>query len=372
MEFLKIIRPAIMLKKISLIFLSITLLQSLILTQALGNAPSGNKGADSLKTAKRSSLKANAGPDRILEQENRSGTSIILNGVAEVEQGALADSKDLIYIWEGPFGLIKRRSPNVTLPAGKNEISLTVQNGDAISAPDKAVITIQDTVAPQILMPSDPVFFASGLKVPLVLSKPIVKDRIGPVSLTRDGPKDFLPVDSKTVITWTAVDAAGNRSTAKQTLTVLPFDSTLKVHNVTLGSHNSDHGEDHGHDHSSHSGKGILTIEGKLKTQGASDGINIDREEVIVVFGKNRETLSSGTFKPTDANGFHYHNKPEKGIRDMRILSDGSFTINAERWGEVSKKPKITFFSLKIGNDRGEIYLPLDKNGSLEAHTHSH
>ncbi len=320
--------------------------------------------------AQTSALKANAGPDQIVEQENRAGAKVTLKG--SVEQSPAATSENLTYIWAGPFGSVEGDSSNVILPSGTNEISLVVKNGATTSEPDKVTITVQDTVPPKIFIPPNPViFFASGPKVPLVIKKPVVRDRVGPVTITRDGPKDFLPVDSTTTVTWTAMDSAGNRSSATQTLTVLPFESILHVHKVSLTSSPNQNGKDS--DLSpSHPDSDFLKIEGQFIISGPTDGIDIASEELTIVFGKNSETINHGSLAPTASKDSYIYKSENKGIREIQFQADGSFTLIAEGWGGKDKKKeaKVMFFSFKIGNDRGELYLPLDKNCSLESHKH--
>ncbi|PIQ99706.1 MAG: hypothetical protein COV66_11185 [Nitrospinae bacterium CG11_big_fil_rev_8_21_14_0_20_45_15] len=322
--------------------------------------------------AQASVLQANAGPDLVLEQESRGGAQVTLKGYVELSPNSpLTNPENLVYIWQGPFGSVKGQSPTVILPAGVNEISLVVKNGEITSSPDKAIITVQDTVAPRIFIPPNPViFFASGPKVPLVLNKPAVRDRVGPVRVSRDGPKDFLPVDSTTVITWTAMDAAGNQSSATQKLIVLPFESILHVHSVSPVSFPEQNAEKSDLFHSP-TETIFLKITGQFITTGATDGIDITREVVTVVFGENKETLASGSFVSATTKDSYIYKSENKGIREILFQEDGSFTLFAEGWVEEGRKePKVKFFSFKIGNDRGEAYLPLDKNCSLESHRH--
>lgn len=355
-----------MIKRIFLFLFGCSLLLNTLSTPTFANPSQKTDGASITTT----DLKANAGPDLIREQENRAGAEVTLKGSAQSSQGS-PSTDDLVYIWRGPFGTVKGQSPTVILPAGINEVSLVVQNDKVTSAPDKVVITVQDTVPPQILIPPNPViFFASGPKIALVIKKPAVKDRVGPVTVTRDGPNDFLPVDSVTNITWTATDAAGNQSSATQKLIVLPFEATLHVHSVSPVSSPEQNVEVTDLPHSD-SDVNFLKIAGQFLTTGATDGIDIAREEVTVVFGEIKETLASGSFVPSTTPNSYIYKSKNKGIRELQIEEDGSFALIAEGWKEEGRKePKVKFFSFKIGNDRGEAYLPLDKNCSLESHRH--
>jgi hypothetical protein len=344
------------------------LMQNSLLAPISANPSQNTDGVSITETG----WKANAGPDLILEQENRGGASVSLKGSVELSSNfPLANPENLVYIWQGPFGSVKGQSLNVILPAGVNEISLVVKSGEITSEPDKVIITIQDTVAPRIFIPPNPVtFFASGPKIPLVLNKPAVRDRVGPVTVTRDGPKDFLPVDSITDITWTAMDAAGNQSSATQRLIVLPFESTLHVHNVSPVSSPEQNVEAADLPHSP-AGTFFLKIAGQFLTTGATDGIDITREAVTIVFGGNKEILASGAFVSAATKDSYIYKSENKGIREILFQGDGSFTLIAEGWIEEGKKePKVKFFSFKVGNYKGETYLPLDKNCSLEAHRH--
>ena len=54
----------------------------------------------------------------------------------------------------------------------------------------------------------------------VALDAPTVSDAVGVESLTNDAPAGGFPVGT-TVVTWTALDAAGNLATAEQNVTVL-------------------------------------------------------------------------------------------------------------------------------------------------------
>lgn len=164
---------------------------------------------------------ADAGADQIVEQEGPAGSNVTLNGSASSD----ADGDALSYNWSGPFGTATGATPSVLIPAGTHTVTLVVNDGSVNSAPATMQVTVQDTIAPAIVT-SNASIEATGPSTPYDVSGDgSATDAVGVVSLTNDSLGTF-PV-GVTTVTWTAVDAAGNTSTATQTVTVV--DTTAPV-----------------------------------------------------------------------------------------------------------------------------------------------
>ena len=82
-----------------------------------------------------------------------------------------------------------------------------------------------DTTPPVVTAPPDVTAEATGVLTPVSIGTATATDDVGVVSITSDAPISF-PVGT-TVVTWTAIDAAGNAGTATQNVTV--EDTTAPV-----------------------------------------------------------------------------------------------------------------------------------------------
>jgi hypothetical protein len=105
-------------------------------------------------------------------------------------------------------------------PIGTTIVTWTAtdDNGNASTATQN--VTVVDTTAPVITAPADPApVEASGVLTPVDIGLATATDISEPISIESDAPLDGFPVGT-TVVTWTATDAAGNASTATQTVTV--------------------------------------------------------------------------------------------------------------------------------------------------------
>ncbi|WP_238652834.1 HYR domain-containing protein [Paenibacillus piscarius] len=85
-------------------------------------------------------------------------------------------------------------------------------------------VTIVDTTAPLLQLPADVKVEAAAIRTPVVIGEAAATD-IFPVTVTSNAPKDY-PV-GVTEVTWTAKDANGLVTTAKQKVTVV--DTTLPI-----------------------------------------------------------------------------------------------------------------------------------------------
>jgi hypothetical protein len=93
--------------------------------------------------------------------------------------------------------------------------------GNKATATQKVTITQKaDTTPPTITAPSDITTESTGELTPVNLGTPVVSDDTDPSpAVAHDGPDDGFPVGTTTV-TWTATDAAGNKATATQKVTI--------------------------------------------------------------------------------------------------------------------------------------------------------
>ncbi len=87
-----------------------------------------------------------AGPDLVAECAGPGGTPVTLDGGGSSDP----DGDPLHYAWTGPFGTIEGANPTVTMPPGIWPIALVVDDGSLASEPDTVVVTVRDTVPPEI------------------------------------------------------------------------------------------------------------------------------------------------------------------------------------------------------------------------------
>ena len=157
-------------------------------------------------------LDANAGPDQTIEQTSGAGAEVTLDG----RGSANAET----YEWsEGGTVLGAGSTITVTLALGAHTVTLTV-TGSGGTDSDEVVVTVHDTTPPTVSPPPDATAEqSSGDGTQVSLDAPTVSDvcDANPV-VTNDAPAVF-PL-GETIVTWTATDASGNKSTATQKVTV--------------------------------------------------------------------------------------------------------------------------------------------------------
>ncbi|HXV38667.1 MAG TPA: HYR domain-containing protein [Nitrosopumilaceae archaeon] len=114
---------------------------------------------------------------------------------------------------------ITNNAPSV-FPLGETIVTWTAtdQSGNSISGTQK--VTVVDTTAPTIVIPDDVTIEALSLDNNVVsLGDASADDNVGVIAITNDAPTVFEV--GNTMVTWTATDAAGNISSASQTVTVV-------------------------------------------------------------------------------------------------------------------------------------------------------
>jgi uncharacterized repeat protein (TIGR01451 family) len=177
---------------------------------------------------------ANAGVDQTAECSGGQG-SVTLNGSASSDPDG---DTPLTYEWfEGGNPLGTGQTRNVTLPLGSHVITLKVTDPSGDSSEDTVTINVVDTAAPVVTPPTNVVVYTGpdaascGTKVDdATLGAASAADACqGPgLTVTRTGVPagNFFPIGT-TLVTYSATDAAGNTSTATQSVTVI--DNTKPV-----------------------------------------------------------------------------------------------------------------------------------------------
>jgi hypothetical protein len=198
---------------------------------------------------------ADAGPNQTVECQGTGGARVTLDGSRSTD----ADCDVLTYTWTGPFGTAKGRNPQVFLPVGTSIVNLIVSDGWSSSALSTTRITVQDTqppslqvtLTPALLSPADHKMVrieaainasdSCGSAPPTVVLTSITSDQPdngGGDGDTADDIQDaafgtldrsFLlraertginPLGRTYTVTYTAVDASGNRTQRSATVRV--------------------------------------------------------------------------------------------------------------------------------------------------------
>lgn len=182
----------------------------------LGN-PTGLCIADNLTYGANRPPVAVAGPPQTVEQTSLDGAAVALDGSASHDP----DGDPLTYRWTWPGGAAEGIRPVVVLPLGTTEVTLVVNDGEADSQPETTAITVRDTTPPALVAPADiTVEQASLAGSPVDIPPALAADACdaSPI-VTHDAPALF-PLGT-TLVTWTAIDQAGNTATATQRVTVV-------------------------------------------------------------------------------------------------------------------------------------------------------
>jgi N-acetylneuraminic acid mutarotase len=202
---------------------------------------------------------ADAGADVVVECASVAGTPVQLHAAA-------TGCGSLTFTWTGSFteggGTVQGRDAAVTVPLGQTTITLKVTDGQGQSATDTVLVTVRDTAAPTLTLLADPQFLwpPNAALVPVHVTGRVI-DACDPnpalalVSVTSSEPDDAPgPGDGRTTgdisgadlgspdlsldlraerdshgpgrvyrLTYGAVDASGNSTTAFTVVTV-PHD----------------------------------------------------------------------------------------------------------------------------------------------------
>lgn len=158
-----------------------------------------------------------AGPPQVVEQFSPAGAIVALDGSASSDP----DGDLLTYTWTWPGGSATGPRPLVSLPHGATTITLVVNDGKADSEPDTTSVTVQDTTAPVLVAPSDiTVEQRSAAGTAVALGEALAADACDAAPLVINDAPEVFPLGT-TVVTWTALDHAGNVATATQRVTVV-------------------------------------------------------------------------------------------------------------------------------------------------------
>ena len=227
-------------------------------------------------------------------------------------------------------------------------------------------VTIQDTIAPALTPPADVTADATGSLTVVSLGTPTATDAVGVVSLTNDAPAGGFPVDSTNTVTWTACDAAGNCSTATQTVTVKPFDLGVSIGKTKLKIHRGDGDKDKDKDRD-RGPRDWLQIAGTFTEFSNGDGLNWLTDPVTIVLNGFTWNLPPGSFtlkkgdgdKDKDKDGdrgvTYKYKGGRTGLTEVRVDENGNFKLKVKRMdlSGLSYNTPIPF-AVTVGNDFGE------------------
>lgn len=163
---------------------------------------------------------ADAGPDRMEECLANLASPVTLDGSGSWDP----DGDNLTYIWNWGVGASGDVAPTASMPLGINLVELTVDDGVSGSSTDQALVTVIDTVAPDVALGSGLVFEADhpeGVYFDLSSSGLMgdVREACG-LDRVNVSPASPYPLGT-TPVTVSAVDVAGNAGSAAMNITVL-------------------------------------------------------------------------------------------------------------------------------------------------------
>jgi sugar lactone lactonase YvrE len=144
-------------------------------------------------------------------------SDVVIEATSATENSVMlgqATANDLLQV-----SSITNNAPS-TFPLGETIVTwvATDPSGNSINGTQK--ITVVDTTAPTITIPDDITIEASSPDKNLVsIGSAKADDNVGVTAITNDAPAVFAV--GKTIVTWSATDAAGNIVTASQTVTVV-------------------------------------------------------------------------------------------------------------------------------------------------------
>lgn len=123
---------------------------------------------------------------------------------------------------DGTVAVTCNPSSGSTFAIGTTTVSCSATDAHHNMAGASFTVTVQDTTAPVITVPSDVTSEATATLTPVAIGTATATDAVGVVTISSSAPATF-PVGT-TIVTWTAADAAGNTAYATQNVNVT--DST--------------------------------------------------------------------------------------------------------------------------------------------------
>ena len=117
-----------------------------------------------------------------------------------------------------PITYTYSQASGTVFPVGITTVNVTATDASGNSVSRSFTVTVTDNQLPSITAPANVnVTFGTAVN----LGTPVASDNCGVPVVTNNAPTTF-PL-GVTVVTWTATDAAGNKNTATQTVTVVPL-----------------------------------------------------------------------------------------------------------------------------------------------------
>ncbi len=248
-----------------------------------------------------------------------------------------------------------------TFAVGVHTVTWTATDAAGNSSTATQSVTVQDTIAPVLIPSADVTVDATGSLTVVDLGTPTATDAVGVVSVTNDAPSAGFPVDSTTTVTWTACDAAGNCTTAIQTVTVKPFDLGVSIGKTKLKIHHGDGDKDKDSDRGP---KDWLQIAGTLTEFVNGDGLNFLTDPVTITLNGFTWNLPAGSFvvksdddkdKDGDSGVTYKYKGGRTGLTEVKVDGNGKFKLKVKGMdlSGLSFGTPIPF-SVTIGNDFGE------------------
>jgi hypothetical protein len=115
---------------------------------------------------------------------------------------------------------VTNNAPSAGFPLGTTVVTWSATNLAGLTGTAQQQVTLVDTTGPQITAPANVVAQGTGVLTAVALGQATATDLFGPVSIANNAPSGGFPIGT-TVVTWTATDANGNRSSATQSVTVV-------------------------------------------------------------------------------------------------------------------------------------------------------
>jgi N-acetylneuraminic acid mutarotase len=166
---------------------------------------------------------AMAGPDQVRECAGPAGTPVVLDGGTSIDP----DDDPLNYVWSGSFGTLVGPQVTAILQHGPHVITLTVTDPEGASSFDQVVVNVADTTPPQLTVPAPLVVEQTNRNgTPVTLPAASATDVCDPSPTVTVNAPPVFPL-GETIVTYTAVDASGNETTATTTVTVVDTSAPL-------------------------------------------------------------------------------------------------------------------------------------------------